>query len=617
MDRIAHSAAGVPIAAPLSSRAPVISPAPSTIPGSADLRSLLDAASHVISGLGPAFQQERSRLAALSERLTGRQLNLAVLGQFKRGKSTLLNAFLGDSVLPTSVVPLTAVPTFIRAGAFLKARVFYEKNSAPEEYVAPSATKLCEFLTRFVTEVGNPKNRLGVLQVEVLHPAPILQKGVILIDTPGIGSTLRHNTEATLNFLPQCDAALFLVSADPPITEVEVEFLKQVRTKVSRLFFLLNKVDYLSADEREAALEFFRRVLKEQAGIVGEPVIFCVSARTGLRARQDHAPNLWASGGLADVEKHLVDFLASEKMTTLAEALARKTRAVVEDMLMRLRLSMRSLQMPVEELEKRLQVFDRKLVEIEQERVVATDLLLGNQKRMHEFLEEYSEQLRRKSRGYLEATVKEALAKGGEKTLDVDALQQALADVIPGFFEHEMGEAAALFQKKTAEVLRPHQERADGLIESVRKTAAELFDIPYRAPESTEAFEMVQQPYWVTHKWSSSIRPVSEEFVDKFMPARVRCRRVLKRLQEQIGDLVVQNVENLRWATYQSVDGTFLRFGNSLSERLGETTAATHAAIQAALNKRKQQSESVAEEVCRLESVVTTLAEICAALDRK
>ena len=53
--------------------------------------------------------------------------------------------------------------------------------------------------------------------------------GQVLIDTPGIGSTFRHNAQATLNFLPQCDAALFLVSADPPITEVEVDFLKEVR----------------------------------------------------------------------------------------------------------------------------------------------------------------------------------------------------------------------------------------------------------------------------------------------------------------------------------------------------------------------------------------------------
>ena len=73
-----------------------------------------------------------------------------------------------------------------------------------------------DILHGIVTEEGNPKNRLGVLQVEILHPAPILQHGVVLIDTPGIGSTFTHNTAATLNFLPQCDAALFVVSATRP-----------------------------------------------------------------------------------------------------------------------------------------------------------------------------------------------------------------------------------------------------------------------------------------------------------------------------------------------------------------------------------------------------------------
>ena len=115
----------------------------------------------------------------------------------------------------------------------------------------------------------------------------------MLIDTPGIGSTFRHNTEATLNFLPQCDAALFLVSADPPITEVEVDFLKEVRAKVVRLFFLVNKVDYLSDNERDEAVGFLRHVLRDQVGIDGQVPIFSVSARMGLKARQAHDTALW------------------------------------------------------------------------------------------------------------------------------------------------------------------------------------------------------------------------------------------------------------------------------------------------------------------------------------
>ena len=89
----------------------------------------------------------------------------------------------------------------------------------------------------FVTENSNPKNLKGVLQVEITHPAAIL-RDVVLIDTPGIGSTYRHNTEATMNFLPQCDAALFVISADPPIMEVEVTFLKEIRSRAAQVFLV-------------------------------------------------------------------------------------------------------------------------------------------------------------------------------------------------------------------------------------------------------------------------------------------------------------------------------------------------------------------------------------------
>ncbi len=69
-----------------------------------------------------------------------------------------------------------------------------------------------------------------------------------------------------------------------------MDFLKKVREKVVRLFFLLNKVDYLSEREREAAVQFLRVVLKEQVGIRDDTPVFCVSARAGLEARQSATP---------------------------------------------------------------------------------------------------------------------------------------------------------------------------------------------------------------------------------------------------------------------------------------------------------------------------------------
>jgi ribosome biogenesis GTPase A/DNA-binding transcriptional MerR regulator len=578
----------------------------------ADLPAVLGRAISLVHALGEDFAGDDQHLGELKNRLAQGRFHLAVLGQFKRGKSTLLNALLGEEVLPTSVIPLTAIPTFIRPGQELQARVLFQDDRDAEEFIAGNAGQLNEFIARFVTESGNPKNRLGVLQVEVTHPAGILHKGVVLIDTPGIGSTFRHNTEATLNFLPQCDAALFLVSADPPITEVEVEFLKQVRSKVARLFFILNKVDYLSDEERRAALEFLRKVLAEQVGVPAETPIFCVSARQASEARDKGDQTLWAASGLEKVERHLVEFLACEKATALREAVGRKAADVVADVLMRLRLAMRSLQMPLEELRHRLEVFERKLQEVCQQRLAAGDLLAGDCRRMHTFLEEHAEELRAKARQYLSGIVREAMAGNGQS--DEQAIQNALAEAIPGYFEHQTGQTTELFRKRMAETLRPHQGRADELIESVRRTAAELFDVPYHAPESADAFEMVQQPYWVTHKWSSTLSPIPVGLMDRLLPASVRQGRLHKRLLDQVAGLVVSNVESLRWATYQSIDQTFTRFGSALDDRLADTTAATHGAIRAAMDRRQQQSEAVSQEVSRLETAVDELAQVQAAL---
>jgi len=582
--------------------------------GAKGLSERLEESVRVLDSIGTQFAPDSKRLQFLRDRLEQGRFHLAVLGQFKRGKSTLLNALLGEAILPTSVVPLTAIPTFLRSANTLRARVVFQDERPPEEFRGADADALAAFLSRFVTESGNPKNRLGVSEVEVFHPAAILRKGVVLIDTPGIGSTFRHNTEATLNFLPQCDAALFLVSADPPLTEVEVEFLKHVRSKVSRLFFILNKVDYLTTEEQEEALQFLRRILKEQGGVDETLPVFCVSARRGLSARRTNDESLWVHSGLRDVESHLVDFLANEKASALRGAAATKAGDILEDVLMQVRLAVRSLRMPVEDLQRRIGEFERKLSEIAQERQTADDLLTGDHRRMHEFLEEYSEQLRRKSLAYLEGVVQEALAEAQDDGEAEDGAREAVAAAIPGFFERHMGETTALFKRRIAEILRPHQQRADGLIESVRRTAAALFDIPYRAPEATGVFEVVQEPYWVTHKWTSSVGAIPPGLIDRIVSSRARKTRILKRLTEQIGSLVTGNVENLRWATFQSIDRAFVVFRSDLDRRLSETITATNGAIGAAMARRSEDAQAVSGELAKLHAAEAELERIKASL---
>jgi len=562
-----------------------------------------------LNELGPEFARDEQRVAVLSQRLEEGRFHLAVLGQFKRGKSTLLNAFLGKPLLPTSVVPLTAIPTFLRAGRRWQARVAYTDGRPGEQVTSDRASDITALLEKYVTEAANPNNRLGVNHVEVASPSEILDRGVVLIDTPGIGSTFRHNTEATLNFLPQCDAALFLVSADPAITEVEVDFLKEVRSKVVRLFFLFNKVDYLTQEERDEAVQFLRHVLRDRVGIHDEVAIFCVSARMGLKAKESGDTILWARSGMAEVERHLIGFLASEKTATLRRALVNTAQGILADVLMRVRLTVRSLQMPLNELQDRLKLFGQGIADAERQRVIAADLLAGDKRRAVARLEEEAEGLRKRARLYLQGVVQEALATAAEKTEEA-AAQQSLHRAIPTFFEHEMGVISSRFGPYMRDVLQPHRERAGELIQRVRQTAASLFDIPCREDESLDPFELPDQPYWITHSWDTLVGLIPAELFDRFLPVNSRRARVRNRLMERVEKLVLHNVEDLRWTTLQTLERTFRQFASDIDNRLKETITATHGAIRAAQSRRQEHAEAVAAEIERLEVHTSELTEI-------
>jgi GTPase SAR1 family protein len=569
-----------------------------------------------IQSFGSEYAFYADQLRELADRLDSGRFHLAVLGQFKRGKSTLINALLGEALLPSSVIPLTAIPTLITYGNRRSIRIRFRGDRPDEVAKDSTSSDLYRVLLHSVSEEFNPKNEQGVLQVEVTHPAPILARGVVLIDTPGIGSTHQHNTEMTLNFLARCDAALFLISADPPITEVEVEFLRTIRDAVTKVFFILNKIDYLTDDEQKVALTFFETVLHEQAGIQGPVTIFPVSAKRGLAAATTDDAVLWQSSGVAQVSDHLVGFLASEKNTVLRDAIRKKARAVLGAVALRLELSQRALEMPLDDLKDRMRMFEVKTREVELQRRHAADVLEGDHKRVAAWLEEEMRVLREQSIAHLMGVAEGTLA--GPAGLDEAAAQNAVATAIPPFYEHELNEVTMAVEQEVTALLLIHQQRAGDLVESIRIAAADLFEIPYHAQKSDRMLSMRQEPYWVSRKgWESTFSPVTNGLVDRALPHSMRERRIRARLEKQISYLVVRNTENLRWATIQNVDATFRQFGRELDVGLAEAVDATEGAITAAYNKRKEHVSETADDLARLQKASAKVALAISSLEQR
>ncbi len=204
-----------------------------------------------------------------AERIGEGRFYVACVGQFKRGKSTLLNAFIGRPILPSGVVPVTAVPTILRFGESLGARVRLRSGEWTEIAIAD--------VEEYVSEVRNPENSKGVAALEVFVPNPLLAEGMCFVDTPGLGSVFAGNTAATHAFLPHIDAAIVVIGADPPIGGDELALVERVAKEIPDILFVLNKADRVTGPERDAAVAFARQVLAKR---LQQPVgsIFEISA---------------------------------------------------------------------------------------------------------------------------------------------------------------------------------------------------------------------------------------------------------------------------------------------------------------------------------------------------
>lgn len=210
----------------------------------------------------------RDALEGLRQRLDAAVLRVLLVGEAKRGKSTLGNALLGREVLPTGVRPLTSVSTTIARGTPERVLVRFIDGHQLECGL--------EELADYVTEAANPSNERGVGYVEG-QLAQVPFDGFVLVDTPGVGSVHAHNTDEAHLAMDAMDVAVFVLTADPPVSASERKLLEQVRSLSVATFVVLNKADRLSPAEIAEAKEF-------AADVTGSERVFVCSARDALNA---------------------------------------------------------------------------------------------------------------------------------------------------------------------------------------------------------------------------------------------------------------------------------------------------------------------------------------------
>jgi GTPase Era involved in 16S rRNA processing len=201
----------------------------------------------------------RPRIASLASRLEDNNLEVALFGRVSSGKSSLLNALLETDVLPVGVNPITAVPTRLRYGSVLRAEVTYATGHIEE-------ITIDEF-RNLVSEAGNPGNQRNVARATVEIPSPRLSQGIVLVDTPGLGSLARRGAAETMAYLPACDLAILLIDAGATLNEEDIGTLRLLYEGGIPAILLLSKADLLADADLGRAASYIETQVQSELGL--------------------------------------------------------------------------------------------------------------------------------------------------------------------------------------------------------------------------------------------------------------------------------------------------------------------------------------------------------------
>ena len=293
-----------------------------TSPGAAALAAL----DRVITRRG--LVEFRPLLDQVVRRLEAPQFEIAVFGRVSSGKSSLLNHVAGLDVLPVGVTPITAVPTRLVRGE------------------PPSVTVSCaetgphvlgvERLREYASEEGNPGNRKHVTGVLVKVPSPRLREGVVLVDTPGVGSLARAGGAETFAYLPHCDLGVVLIDSASTLTPDDLSLLRLLYEAAVPAQVLLSKADLLTPADRRRTAEYVRGQLRQELGL-NLPVhpVSTVGADEALLTgwfEQEVQPLLARHRALVEASlRRKVAHLRESVVATLETLLARRQAGAADD----------------------------------------------------------------------------------------------------------------------------------------------------------------------------------------------------------------------------------------------------------------------------------------------
>jgi GTPase Era involved in 16S rRNA processing len=417
--------------------------AASTVTSDVDGAARLLRLSQLAGKLGSSRIADEAR--DLASRISEGRFYVACIGQFKRGKSTLINALIADSVLPVGFTPVTAVPTVVRFGDQRKARIQVEDGSWQGVTV--------DDLNQYVSEELNPENTKRVRGVEVFVPSGLLAGGMCFVDTPGLGSVFTENTAATQAFIPHIDAALVVIGADPPLAGEELALVEAVAQHVQDLVLVLNKADRTTPDEKAAGVSFARRQLQKRLQRGLGPILE-VSAAERIENRGPERG--WQK--LVEALQRLVEGSGRQLIHSACERGLSRLR---EQMLAVISEEREALQRPIEESELRIAAMKTTIAEAERSMRDLGYLFMAEQQHISDLFVD-------RHKAFLAGVLPQPKEEFEKAVL---SLRQGAG---PGYRRRMMKETQEIAKRYVLPWLKPEQEEAEQQYRLVSRRFVEM-----------------------------------------------------------------------------------------------------------------------------------------------
>jgi Dynamin family len=536
--------------------------------------------------------RDREQIAALRDRLDAARLRVLVVGEAKRGKSTLINALLGRAVLPAGVTPLTAVATTVRYGDDPRAEVRFEDGHEEKQPLTA--------LPDLVTERGNPGNRRRIAGVTVYLDAPVLAGGVELVDTPGTGSVFGWDTAAAHAALETMDAAVFVLTADPPVSAAERDLLGRVAGLSVTTFAVLNKADHLDSAGLAEAAEFTARVLREAASRAGAGYpgrVYAMSARAALEG---------GDPGFAAFAADFGAYLANKRSADLAASAIAHARRIARSLLDEVALTRRAAQMRAGEAAARVGQFSARLAEVAVGSRDALVIVNGESARMLFALNDAAEadaaRLGREVSGELSAVLDGELRAASAAQIGQAGRERMVALTVAAAGAWRERQRAMIEQGLAGVDAR----LAAGLkaeLDVLRGSAAELLGLDLAVPEPGGRLAEDRRFFYTTADDPGQTELLAGA-IRRSLPGEFGRRRVREHLRREAPGLVASQIGRARGDLQYRLAEATRALATVVERRYADGTGRMRAALQAAADLR----QASAAEAQRKEDVLATRA---------